>query len=67
MPKIVSQPKSKTQIQAESDARRGIKNKAFKLHETDIAFIIETAKALNMNQNELVMTAIRAYAKQSGV
>ncbi|STZ55595.1 Uncharacterised protein [Moraxella lacunata] len=63
MPKLTDTPKSRTQIQADSDAKRGIKLKAFKLHESDIEFIVATAKRLGMNQNELLMTAIREYAE----
>lgn len=54
-------PKSRSQIQAESDARRGIKIKAFKLSLEDIQLIENTAKELNIPQNQLIMDAVRAY------
>lgn len=61
MPKIVANPKSATQIQKDSDDKRGIKLKAFKLHIDDIAMIETTAKTLNMPQNRLVVEAVKAY------
>ncbi|WLF84847.1 hypothetical protein [Moraxella sp. ZY210820] len=61
MPKIVERPKTRTQIQAESDAKRGIKIKAFKFKIEDIQFIEQTAKDLDLNQNELVLKAIHFY------
>lgn len=61
MPKIVSNPKTRNQIQKDSDEKRGIKLKAFKLHIDDIAMIETTAKTLNMPQNRLVVEAVKAY------
>lgn len=62
MPKIVANPKSRNQIQKESNERLGIKTKGFKLHVDDIALIDELAKKHNIPQNQLIMDAIRAYA-----
>lgn len=61
MPKIVQNPKTATQIQKESDERRGLKTKAFKLHIDDIALIMQTAERLGIPQNQLIMDAVRAY------
>lgn len=64
MPKIVEQVKSRTQIQADSDAKRGVKLKAFKLHEDDIAMIEQAAKDLNLAQNRLIVDAVKLYLAQ---
>lgn len=66
MPKSSDNPKTRTQIQADSDAKRGVRLKAFKLHESDIAFIVESAKNLQLNQNELIIKAVRAYVEANG-
>lgn len=64
MPKITSTPKSQTQIQKESNARRGVKNKAFTLKLDDIELIKSLSKRLNIPQNQLIMDAVRAYQRQ---
>lgn len=63
MPKITSTPKTQTQIQKESNARRGVKNKAFTLKLDDIELIKSLSKRLNIPQNQLIMDAVRAYQK----
>lgn len=63
MPKIVDKPKSLNQIQYDSDAKRGVKVKGFKLHLDDIAFIEQMAERLNIPQNQLIVDAVRAYQK----
>lgn len=65
MPKIVANPKTRNQIQKESNERLGIKTKGFKLHIDDIAMIDNAAKALNIPQNQLIVDAVRAYVKES--
>lgn len=64
MPKVVDKPKSKAQIQADSDAKRGVKIKAFKLHIDDIAYIDDLAQQHNLKNNELLIKAIRYYAQE---
>lgn len=64
MPKLVKNPKTRGQIQADSNAKRGIKNKAFKLHIDDIALIERLATEHNMPQNQFIMEAVRAYTNQ---
>lgn len=64
MPKITSTPKTQTQIQKESNARRGVKNKAFTLKLDDIELIKSLSKHLNIPQNQLIMDAVRAYQRQ---
>ncbi|WP_323842927.1 hypothetical protein [Moraxella sp. Pampa] len=63
MPKVTTSPKSRTQIQADSDAKRGIKIKAFKLHLDDIAMIEQVAERLGLPQNQLIVEAVKAYEK----
>ncbi|WLF83792.1 hypothetical protein [Moraxella sp. ZY210820] len=63
MPKIVEQPKSRNQIQYDSDEKRGVKIKGFKLHLDDIALIEQLSARLDVPQNQLIMDAIRAYEK----
>lgn len=63
MPKIVAKPKSATQIQYDSRAKRGVKNKAFMLKLEDIELIKSLSERLGVPQNQLVMDAIRAYEK----
>ena len=63
MPKLVKNPKTQTQIQKESNARRGVKNKAFTLKLDDIELIKSLSKRLNIPQNQLIMDAVRAYQK----
>lgn len=56
--------KSRTQIQKDSDAKRGVKTKAFKL---PIAFIEEfeqLARTLDMSNNAFLMHVVECY-KQS--
>ena len=64
MPKIVANPKTQTQIQKESNERRGVKNKAFTLKLDDIELIKSLSKRLNIPQNQLIMDAVRAYQRQ---
>ena len=63
MPKIVASPKTRVQIQKESNARRGVKNKAFTLKLDDIELIKSLSKRLGIPQNQLIMDAVRAYKK----
>lgn len=63
MPKIVDKPKSHNQIQYDSRAKRGVKNKAFMLKLDDIELIKSLAEQLGIPQNQLIMDAIKAYQK----
>lgn len=65
MPKIVEKPKTRTQIQRESDERLGIMTKAYKLHRDDVAMIKATAERLGLPQNQLIVKAVLAYAEQN--
>lgn len=64
MPKIVESPKSHNQIQYDSRAKRGVKNKAFMLKLEDIELIKSTAERLGVPQNKLIMDAVQAYIQQ---
>lgn len=61
MPKLT--PKSHNQIQYDSRAKRGVKNKAFMLKLDDIELIKSLAERLGIPQNQLIMDAIKAYQK----
>lgn len=61
MPKIVANPKTQAQIQKDSNARRGVKNKAFTLKLDDIELIKSLSKRMGIPQNQLIMDAVRAY------
>lgn len=63
MPKIVENPKTRSQIQAESDARRGVVRKSFTLQSDDVRLIKESAERLGIPQNQLIMDAVRAYTQ----
>lgn len=59
--------KTLTQIQADSDARRGIKLKAFKLPIETIEDFERVAKQQGMAHNALLIAALEAYKKQEGI
>lgn len=56
--------KSKTQLQRESDARRGMKIKAFNLPLEVIEEFEACARAQGMANNALFVAAFRAYQAQ---
>lgn len=56
-------PKSRVEIQAKSDAKRGVVSKTYKLHQDDVELIKSLAERLNIPQNQLIMEAVRAYEK----
>ncbi|MFB6350062.1 hypothetical protein ACFBZI_11575 [Moraxella sp. ZJ142] len=56
--------KSRSEIQAKSDAKRGIISKTYKLHQDDVALIKEYAERLGIPQNQLIINAVRAYVKE---
>lgn len=59
--------KSLTQIQRESDERRGIKQKTFKLPVEFITRFEETAKKQGIANNALLMAAFAAYCEKHGL
>lgn len=52
---------TRAQINERSNEKRGIKNKAFKLHVDDIDMIKATAKELNMSEANLVVQAVKYF------
>lgn len=54
-----------TEIVNRSNAKRGIKLKAFKLHESTIAQIEQLAQQLNIPQNQLIKLAVEKLQEQT--
>lgn len=65
MPKLVKHPKTMTQIVKDSDTRRGVKVKGFKLSLDDIARIEALAKKLNIPQSQMIMRGVALLEKQA--
>lgn len=65
MPKIVKNPKTKAQIQKESDERRGIKQIGFKVPITCANELDELAKKTGKTKNVIIMEAVKLWAKQA--
>lgn len=64
MPKIVQAPKTRQQINEDSMARRGIINKAFKLHEDTVALVKSLSEQTGKSQAQIVTEALQMYANQ---
>lgn len=64
MPRMVANPKTREQINQDSMARRGIVNKAFKLHEDTVELIKELSANTGKSQAQIVTEAIELWAKQ---
>ncbi|MCK3654238.1 hypothetical protein A4G19_10560 [Pasteurellaceae bacterium Macca] len=56
---------TRTQINAKSENKRGIKVKGFKLHIDDIARIEQLAERLGLSQGKTIMKAISLLEQQS--
>lgn len=65
MPKTISNPKTRHQINEDSMARRGIVNKAFKLHEDTVALVKDLSKQTGKSQAQIVTEALQMYANQN--
>ncbi len=63
MPKIVSNPKTRREINEASMARRGIVNKAFKIHEDTAALVKTLSEQTGKSQAQIVTEALQMYAK----
>ena len=61
MPKIVKNPKTKAQIQAESDARRGVKPIGFKVPIEFAELLDNLAKQTGKTKNIIIMEAVKAW------
>lgn len=55
---------SRVQINARSEAKRGIKVKSFKLHESSIAYIEQISKQTGISQTRLITEAIQALGER---
>ncbi|WP_323842435.1 MULTISPECIES: hypothetical protein [unclassified Moraxella] len=64
MPKIVKNPKTRAQIQAESDARRQVKPIGFKVPIEFANELDALAKKTGKTKNIIVMEAVALWAKQ---
>ena len=64
MPKITSTPKTRREINEASMARRGIVNKAFKLHEDTVALVKILSEQTGKSQAQIVTEALQMYANQ---
>ncbi|MFT4021996.1 MAG: hypothetical protein QM666_10810 [Acinetobacter sp.] len=56
--------KTQAEIQKESDERRGMKSKSFKLSTDTVDKIADFAAQHNIPQNQLITDAIDLYIKQ---
>lgn len=62
MPKIVKNPKTRREINEASMARRGVKNKAFKLHEDTVTLVKDLSEKTGKSQAQIVTEALQMYA-----
>ena len=60
-------PKSRAQIQRDSNARRGIKPKSFNLSVEFIAEFEAVARQQGLANNALLVAALAAYREKHGV
>lgn len=51
--------KTRTEITLDSESKRGVKTKGFKLHVDAIQFIQDAAEKLGIPQNELIVMAVQ--------
>ncbi|AXT96519.1 ribbon-helix-helix domain-containing protein [Moraxella catarrhalis] len=64
MPKIVANPKTRAQIQKDSDARRRVKPIGFKVPIEFAELLDELAKQSGKTKNIIIMEAVELWAKQ---
>ena len=53
--------KSRSQINEKSNAKRGIVNKAFKLHESTVDLVKDLAEKTGISQAQIVTEALKMY------
>lgn len=58
---------SRVEINAKSDAKRGVKVKGFKLHESTIYQIEQLAKQLEISQTQLIKLAVEKLQEQTNL
>lgn len=66
MPKIVKNPKTRAQIQKDSDARRGVKQIGFKVPKEFAQLLDELAKQTGLTKNIIIMQAVELWAGRQG-
>lgn len=64
MPKIVAKPKSKAQIQKDSDEKRGVKPIGFKVPIEFAERLDELAKKTGLTKNIIIMQAVELWAME---
>ncbi|MFB6349338.1 hypothetical protein ACFBZI_07885 [Moraxella sp. ZJ142] len=64
MPKIVANPKTKAQIQAESDARRGVKTASYKFPLGFIDELAQLSKETGLSRPAIIMQAVHLWKDQ---
>lgn len=65
--KVVRIKKSKTQLTMESDLRRGIKVKSFKLHKDEIAEFERVTRMNNMTNRAMLVLMMNEFKKNHGI
>lgn len=55
---------TRQEINARSDAKRGIKSKSLKLHLDTIALLEQLSQQLGIGQNQVVTQALAAFAQK---
>ncbi|MGX3020940.1 ribbon-helix-helix protein, CopG family [Ursidibacter sp. B-7004-1] len=56
---------TRQEINAKSDAKRGIKQKSLKLHIDTISLLEQLSKEMGIGQNQVVTLALKQFAEQA--
>lgn len=62
MPKIVKTPKTKAQIQADSDAKRGVKVASYKFPVEFIGELASLSEQTGLSRSAIIMAAVQLWA-----
>lgn len=63
MPKVVSNPKTKAQIQADSDAKRGVKVASYKFPIEFLNELTALSEKTGLSRSVIIMTAVKAWGE----
>ncbi|NSM11383.1 hypothetical protein G5C01_08490 [Moraxella bovoculi] len=63
MPKIVKTPKTKAQIQADSDAKRGVKVTSYKFPTEFIDELTVLSEKTGLSRSAIIMQAVKAWGQ----
>lgn len=66
MPKLAQTPKTRSQIQADSDARRGVKVASYKFPTQFIDELAALSAQTGLSRSDIIMKAVKAW-KQSPI